>query len=417
MSFESLISWRQLRPLRGGNVLSGAKLAIVGVILGVATLMLVLAVWTGYESTIKERILGINSHIVVLKYGAGFKAYRDAREKVLAVSGVVAASPFMLRECMLGGEHSMAGALVKAVDPATATTATLLAENVKAGKGKLEWLFKPETLPGNEETKLPAIILGNELAKELEADVGDEIEWISPLGGGLGPSGPIPKGQTARVAGIFHAGMYEYDNKFAYVTLASAQDFFDTGDEVSGLDVRLEELEMALPVAGRLLQVLGGYPYRTRTWMEMNKNLLSALALEKTVSKIIVGFISLVAAFVIVGTLLTMVLEKKKDIAILKAMGATNGSVMRIFIVLGLGIGLFGTLVGIGLGYGLTVAAGFLNIGIDPSVYYLQELPVEVRLVDLVSIVLSALTLSLLATVLPSWTASRLRPADAIRYE
>jgi len=417
MSYESLISWRQLRPLRGGSVLSGAKLAIVGVILGVATLMLVLAVWTGYESTIKERILGINSHIVVLKYGPGFKAYRDAREKVLAVDGVVAASPFMLRECMLASDDAMSGALVKAVDPATATTATLLAENVHAGKGKLEWLFEPKAMPDNGESKLPTIILGNELARELEADVGDQIEWISPLGGGLGPSGPIPKGQTAMVAGIFHAGMYEYDNKFAYVTLASAQEFFESGDEVSGLDVRLETLEQAGPVAGRLLQVLGGYPYRTRTWMEMNKNLLSALALEKTVSTIIVLFITLVAAFVIVGTLVTMVLEKKKDIAILKAMGATNGSVMRIFILLGLGIGLFGTLVGLGIGYGLTVVAGFLNIGIDPSVYYLKELPVEVRVLDLVVIVLSALVLSLLATVLPSWTASRLRPADAIRYE
>ncbi|NOZ88234.1 MAG: ABC transporter permease [Deltaproteobacteria bacterium] len=417
MGYELKMSWKHLRSRKRNGFLSVITyISIAGVALGVATLMLVMAVWTGYEKEIRNRILGISAHVVVLKYGPGFKLYREARKKVLKLNGVVAATPFMLRECMVSSKSKAVGALVKAVDPATVTGATSLAQNIKAGKGKIEWLFHPETMPGNDGG-YPGIILGSEMARELGVKLGEKIEWISPLGGGITPSGPVPKGMNVMVAGIFHSGMYEYDDKFAFVTLKTAQDFFNTGDEVNGLDLKLADMNQADAVASRVLKVLGGYPYRTRTWMEMNRNLMSALKIEKTVSSILLLFIILVAAFNIVSTLILMVLDKGKEIAILKAIGATDGSIMKVFLYQGLVIGITGLVLGISAGYGLCVIAKAMNIGIDPSVYYLSSLPVEVQWHEMWMIVAAALFTSLLATLPPSWKAARLRPADGIRYE
>ncbi len=275
----------------------------------------------------------------------------------------------------------------------------------------------PKAADADGAGTLPGIVLGKELAHSMKVMVGDRVNVVSPLGGELGPTGPMPKSRPFKVAGIFFSGMYEYDAKFAYIALPEAQKFFGLGASVTGLELKTDDIDNTRQITRQILQTLDGYPYRTKDWGEMNRNLFSALRLEKLVMAVILGFIVLVACFNIVSTLIMMVLEKGKEIATLKSMGATDTSVMKVFVLEGLMIGLLGTAVGLVLGYLACLVVDKVGIHLDAEVYYIDKLPVKIDALQFAGVAFLAILLSYLATIYPATRASRLAPVDGLRNE
>ncbi len=260
----------------------------------------------------------------------------------------------------------------------------------------------------------PGIIIGAELAKNLRLYVGDDVNVVAPLGG-MSPAGPIPKSKPFRVAGIFYSGLYEYDNKFAYVTIPAAQRFLGLSDEITGVEIKVNGLEDATPLAEAIRVRLGKRGHLIKDWKQRNVNLFSALKLEKLVMFIVLTFIVLVASFSIVTNLNMVVLEKLREISALKAMGATNSSVMRIFLYSGLYIGVIGMLAGVLAGVGICVFLAYVGLPLNPEIYYISKLPVRMNPVDIGIVALSGVGLSFLATIYPSMLAARLKPADGLR--
>ena len=423
-------------------------ISIGGVATGVWALTVVLSVMSGFEADLKRKILGAHAHGVVLKYGQNdFTEWKQARDRVLNVPGVTAAAPFLYNEVMLSAGNNLTGSVLKGIDPATVGTVTDLSRDME--EGKLEWLSHPDEIPESRHPRasslplapgagpaaepgsgkgagppaevrprerMPGIVVGRELARSLRARVGDVVNVVSPFGD-IGPAGPQPKSRPFRVAGIFYSGMYEYDAKFAYLDLGEAQRFFGTGDSVTGLELRVADVDAARPVMRRVLLALDGYPYRTKDWGEMNRNLFSALMMEKVVMAVILGFIVLVASFIIVATLVMLVLEKTREIAVLKSMGAGLPSIMKIFVAEGLVIGAVGTAFGILLGLGTCLLVDKVGIPLDPEVYYISNLPVLIEPGQFTLVALTALGLSYLATIYPACKAARLKPVDGLRSE
>jgi lipoprotein-releasing system permease protein len=401
-------------------------ISIGGVAIGVWALTVVLSVMSGFEADLKGKILGHNAHGMVLTYGQDeFGDWKSAREKALAVKGVVGATPFLYNEVMLSTGQNLTGAIVKGVDVGTIGTVTDLPRSMQ--DGSLDGLVHPEQVPAPSRPPdepdrprsgraLPGIVVGRELAHALRVFVGDEVNVVSPFGD-LGPAGPQPKSRPFRVVGIFYSGMYEYDAKFAYLDLAEAQRFFGVGDTVTGLEIKVRDVDAAKPVLGRIVYALGGWPFRAKDWGELNRSLFSALQMEKLVMAVILGFIVLVASFIIVATLIMQVLEKRREIAVLKSMGAGVPSVMKIFVAEGLVIGAVGTLFGLLLGLGTCLLVDKVGIPLDPEVYYISNLPVLVDPAQFGLVALAALVLSYLATLYPATKAARLHPVDGLRSE
>lgn len=278
---------------------------------------------------------------------------------------------------------------------------------------------RPARNPALEQDRklLPGIIIGQELARALRLYVGDEVNVVAPLGA-LGPTGPMPKARPFRVAGIFYSGMYEYDMKFTYVALPAAQKFLGTGDTISGFEVRVKNLDLAPTIAMDLRKSLGAdRGLRVRDWQELNSRLFGALALEKLAMFIALGIAILVASFCIAGTLTLMVQEKGREVAILKAMGASDRTVVGVFLIEGELIGLLGTTLGLFLGYMLCFAAEHFGIRMNPEVYYIDRLPVHVDVTEFALVGIVANLVCLVITIYPALLASRLRPLDALRYE
>ena len=414
MSYEMFIGLRYLRAKRKQTFVSLITLiSIAGVMVGVTALIVVIAVMNGFKEDLRDKILGVTSHVVISRFDGNISKYQEVRAKVGEVSGVNAATPFIYTQVMISSRKAISGAVLRGIEPKTASKVINLPKNMRAGSlEELEAENKPE---GMRST--PGIILGNELARNIGASRGEPVTVISPLGR-LTPLGRVPRSQTFRVAGIFDSGMYEYDSTIAYVSLWAAQRFLGIGDRVTGIEVRVDDIYEADRVARAIGKALGGYPYWSRDWMRMNKNLFSALKLEKIVMFIILTLIILVAAFNIVGTLIMVVIEKTRDIAILKSMGATRRSIMKIFMIEGAVIGLVGTLLGLLGGYTLcTLLATYKFIELPSDVYYISTLPVQMNPLDVALIALAAIVITLAASVYPAWQASRFDPAEAIRYE
>jgi lipoprotein-releasing system permease protein len=414
MSYEMFIGLRYLRAKRKQTFVSLITLiSIAGVMVGVTALIVVIAVMNGFKEDLRDKILGVTSHVVISRFDGNISKYQEVRAKVEEVSGVNAATPFIYTQVMISSRKAISGAVLRGIEPKTASKVINLPKNMRAGSlEELEAENKPE---GMRST--PGIILGNELARNIGASRGEPVTVISPLGR-LTPLGRVPRSQTFRVAGIFDSGMYEYDSTIAYVSLWAAQRFLGIGDRVTGIEVRVDDIYEADRVARAIGKALGGYPYWSRDWMRMNKNLFSALKLEKIVMFIILTLIILVAAFNIVGTLIMVVIEKTRDIAILKSMGATRRSIMKIFMIEGAVIGLVGTLLGLLGGYTLcTLLATYKFIELPSDVYYISTLPVQMNPLDVALIALAAIVITLAASVYPAWQASRFDPAEAIRYE
>jgi lipoprotein-releasing system permease protein len=400
-------------------------ISIGGVAIGVWALTVVLSVMGGFEGDLKKKILGTQAHGVVMKYGeAEFTEWEDVRTRLAAVPGVRGATPFLYNEVMLASGGNLTGAILKGIDPDTVGTVTDLASNIQ--DGRLEWLKNPgaiarRSLPGEAaappaKRPLPGIVIGRELARGLRVFVGDTVDVVSPLGD-LGPAGPQPKSRSYRVAATFYTGMYEFDSKFAYLDLREAQRFFGAGDAITGIEVKVAEVDLARATLSRALTTLGGYPYRAKDWGEMNRNLFSALMMEKVVMAVILLFIVLVASFIIVATLIMLVLEKTREIAVLKSMGGSVASVMKIFVAEGIVIGGIGTLFGLTLGFGTCLLIDKVGIPLDPDVYYIDNLPVLMDPAQFGFVALAAMALAYLATLYPATKAARLRPVDGLRSE
>ncbi|MDH3555331.1 MAG: lipoprotein-releasing ABC transporter permease subunit [Deltaproteobacteria bacterium] len=414
MSYELFIGLRYLKAKRKQTFVSLITLiSIAGVMVGVTALIVVIAVMNGFKEDLRDKILGVTSHVVISRFDGNISKYQEVRAKVGEVSGVNAATPFIYTQVMISSRKAISGAVLRGIEPKTASKVINLPKNMRAGSlEELEAENKPE---GMRST--PGIILGNELARNIGALRGEPVTVISPLGR-LTPLGRVPRSQTFRVAGIFDSGMYEYDSTIAYVSLWAAQRFLGIGDRVTGIEVRVDDIYEADRVAKAIGKALDGYPYWSRDWMRMNKNLFSALKLEKIVMFIILTLIILVAAFNIVGTLIMVVIEKTRDIAILKSMGATRRSIMKIFMIEGAVIGLVGTLLGLLGGYTLCkLLATYKFIELPSDVYYISTLPVQMNPLDVAIIALAAIVITLAASVYPAWQASRFDPAEAIRYE
>jgi lipoprotein-releasing system permease protein len=412
MNFELFVSLRYLLAKRRQTFISLVTfISIAGVAVGVMALIVVLAVMNGFQNELRERILGITSHIVVTSLKGSIEDYRDVIARVEKEPDVVAATPYIYAQVMVSSQRGLSGAVVRGLDPESAGKVVNIGRNLKEGQlADLASVFDEQISP------YQGIILGTELAKNLGVRLHDWINVLSPAAR-LTPMGRAPKTQVFRVVGIFESGMYEFDSTLAYVGLAVAQQFLGLGDVVSGVEIKVNDIYKADRITNSLQAKLG-HPYWIRDWMQMNRNLFAALKLEKAAMFIILTLIILVAAFNIISSLIMLVMEKTRDIAILKAMGANDSNIRRIFVLQGLIIGVFGTTLGLGGGYGL---CGLLKkyeiIKLAPDVYNIPTLPVRMETLDVVVIAVAAIIICLLATIYPSWQAARLDPAEALRYE
>ena len=422
MKYELRVSLRQLVSRKSQKFISLITLiSIGGVALGVMALIVVIAVMTGFGKDLRDKILGTNSHIVITSFDRdGMVDYEKIIREVKTVAQVKDAAPFILKHVMLSFGNRTSGVVIRGVDPKREGNVSDLQKNLTEGR-----LSDLENVPSsNSKIKRKGIILGHELSRSLGASVGDIIGMVSPTVR-MTPLGIIPNLKMVQVVGLFESGMYEYDANMAFVSLSSAQQMFGLRGKVSGIEIKVYEIDAAADIAG-IIQSKLGFPYLARDWMQMNKNLFSALKLEKIVMFIILILIILVAAFNIISTLFMVVMDKTKDIAILMAMGASRMSIMKIFSLQGLVIGLTGT--GLGCLAGFTIVPNINEIvgGIEnlfgikafPSdVYYLSELPSEIQYFDSFLIIIFSIVICFAASLYPAWRASRLDPVDGLRYE
>ncbi|MCL5024266.1 MAG: lipoprotein-releasing ABC transporter permease subunit [Nitrospirae bacterium] len=391
---------------RHKGVSFNTAISIGGVALGVMALLVVLSVMSGFHEDLQRKILGVNAHIVVLDYKGALPEYTQIDAKIRGLRDVVSVSPFVLGQVMISVGGKGQGVYLRGIDPSLEEKTTDIARHMK--EGSLSALDVKDGFPG--------IILGKELANRLGVFVGDAIHILSPTGE-IGPLGMLPRVKSFKVVGIFEVGMFEYDSNLVITGLKPAQGFFDLGNSVTGIEVRLSDIYKAPEVREKIQSELG-FPYHARDWMQMNKNLFSALKLEKFAMFVILVLIVLVASFNIVSTLIMNVIEKEREIAILKTMGATNGGIMAIFVFQGFIIGLIGTLIGLVSGYLLSyVLNTYELIKLPPDIYYLSHLPVKMNLSDFISVSLSAIIISFLSTIYPAWQAAKVNPIEPLRYE
>ncbi len=420
MPFELFIGLRYLKAKRKSTFISIITfISTAGVALGVMALIVVLAVMTGFENDLKEKILGTNAHIVVIRSDAPMDDYHAVMQKLKGFSGVEAVTPFIYNQVMLSSGKNVSGVVLRGIDVATDRQVTRLSKSIV--EGSIEDL-EPHKGQGIESP--PGLMVGKELAKHLNLFLGDRVDVISPMGT-ITPLGMMPRMKPFRVAGIFNTGMFEYDSTLAYVSLDQAQRFFDLGDTVTGIQLRVADVYHTDELARSINREMGR-GYNARDWMQMNKNILFALKTEKIVMFIILTLIVLVAAFGIASTLFMVVMEKTRDIAILKSMGATAASIMKIFVLEGLIIGIIGTVSGV-------ISGRLIAFNLEPiialiqkitgqnffnkDIYYLDHFPSLVVPSDVALISVTAILISFLATLYPAWQASRMLPAEALRYE
>ncbi|MCA2982031.1 MAG: ABC transporter permease [Myxococcaceae bacterium] len=430
-------------------------LSVGGVGVGVMALVIVLSVMSGFEADLQKKILGTNSHGVVMKYTPEMPEYAEVVEKIHRVRGITGATPFILNEVMVSSEGNISGSMIKGVDPKTVGSVTDLPASLGCEAGRpcqpMEALEDPTKIrarrlePGvgegaiddtpakppsplirdpmvelpaeaPDDSVLPGIVVGKELAASLRVVVGDRINVVSPLGGELGPNGPVPKSRPFRVAGVFYSGMYEYDSKFVYIHLREAQTFFGIKG-ASGVEVKVDDVDDARGIMKRIYDALDGYPYRTKDWGEMNRNLFAALRLEKLVMAIILTIIVIVAAGLIVATVIMLVLEKRKEIAVLKALGVPDGGIVKIFLSEGLQIGVVGSSLGLVSGLAWCLFIEKVGIKLDPQVYYIPALPVRIVPLQTVLAVVIAILVTFLASVYPALKASQVEPVEGLKSE
>jgi lipoprotein-releasing system permease protein len=511
LSYALSVGLRYLRSPKQKTISVITVIAVAGVALGVGALLSVMAITSGFQDAFRTKILGVNAHVLVLKYGLDFSEYDEVVAHTEELPEVLGAAPFVIHEMMFAKGDRLSNVLVKGIDPdRMRRVLDLPAQMVKGNleglrvadqgpptrdmlraKDPLDpeedlnaylwglWhepdsgvkpaapapavmpvppeLDKPRSepqhaarvhVPTPEEMEaalgdvqlpddareaelfgasktdanklLPGVIVGAALAENLGLELGDVVRIVSPLSGvdtSLWRDGGTPSALDFRITGVFQAGFQEYDSRLVYVDLHQAMRLVDRGDTATGVELRLSNIEDAPRIARELEADLGGGPYHTMDWRELNHNLFTALEVQKVILSLVIATIIFVAAFNVIATLIMVVLEKKREIAILKAMGAKDRSILAIFLVQGIVIGLVGTLLGIIIGGALTGYLSVYPFPLDPKVYLIDHLPVRISAMEFVNTVLIALSICVVAGLVPSYWAARLLPAEGVRYE
>ena len=461
--YPSFIGSRYLRSRKKSSISAIGIIAIVGVALGVASLSVVISISSGFQEEFTDKVLGVNSHLLVMKYGLDFIEYRDVMAKAKTLPEVKGVAPFVIQEMMISKGDKSAGVLLKGIDPALVGDVLDLPKHIVAGsidgirlKGATPARFPdsrtsltanmdpatkgdpadsvggdapdggtvaPEA--GSEEppdpSKIPGIVIGRTLAENMGVNIGDIVQVTTPLIGldvlGWEPSEDTPRTLPFKVVGLFYAGFLEYDTKLAYVDYYQAQRFFNHGDAVTGVELTLYDRYKAKKIDRKIKKILGQGPYHTVNWMMLNEHLFTALMIQKTALTMVLAIIVGVAAFNIIATLVMMVFDKRREIAILKSMGATRQGISRIFLHVGLFVGLIGISIGLAVGFGICLLLHEVGWPLDPSVYLIDHLPVRLEWMDFVMTALIAFVICQLATVLPALSASKLNPVDGLRQD
>jgi lipoprotein-releasing system permease protein len=408
--FEWFVALRYLRAKRKAKFISIITfISIAGVAVGVMALTVVLAVMNGFEGEIHSRIIGINAHVIILKFGnEPILRYDELTERIDRVPGVVAAAPFTYDKGVLQGRAGSDGVVIRGIDLAREATVTDILKNIDPPVANLA------TEPGG----IAKIIVGDEVAKRLQVGPGDTVAVSSPFDYTMTPMGLMPAVARFRVVSLFSSGMFEYDQSLVYIDLKEAQALFGMGDGVVGIAVKIDDPYNAPAEGAKIVEALGGFPYRSNNWIELNRNLFTWMKTEKRVMFWILSLIIMVAAFNIASTLIMVVMDKTKDIGIMKSMGATAQSILRIFVFEGLVIGVVGTIVGSIAGFTLaSLLDRYQFITLPGDVYPIETLPVDMQGSDFALVAVAAVAISFAAAVYPAWQAARLAPAEAIRRE
>jgi lipoprotein-releasing system permease protein len=416
MKFELFIASRYLRAKRRQAVISViTAISVVGVTAGVASLIIALAINNGFRQDLQERLLGSTAHVDLMRVQSdGIRDWRELLARMQRQPHVTAASPAIYEQVLISRGARATGAVIKGVLPEYDNKVSDILKSVKLGSAAA--IAPPANASAAEQSALPPIVLGKEMADDLGASVGSVVLVTSPQGE-LTPLGLIPKYVRFQVVGIFNSGFYDYDKSWAYARLGDAQQLFGLGDVVSVIEFKVDDLYQAGVIA-RQLEQAAGKGFMSTSWMEQNRALFRALRLERVVTFITIGLIVFVAALNILISLIMMVMEKTRDIAVLVSMGARKSQVRRIFIAQGVLIGVVGTVLGLIIGFGVSWLGGHYHfISLAPEVYSIDYVPFAPRAMDGLIVALVALGISLVATIYPSWTASRILPAEALRYE
>ncbi|MCL4533299.1 MAG: lipoprotein-releasing ABC transporter permease subunit [Deltaproteobacteria bacterium] len=411
MSFHTKIALHYLKPKNNSFISLLSLISIMGITIGVMALIVVISVMSGFDHALEKKVIGIESQVIVLNYNGFVNNYKSAVKKIRSVKGVKDVSPFIYTDVMITSSSTSTGSVLRGIDVNSEEKVTDLKKYLIKG-----------SLSGLNAKNENEIVLGKVLAQNLGVSVGDRVTIISPEGR-ITPFGVMPKTERFTVCGIINSGMYNYDSTFSFISVKNAQNFIGlSSNTVTGLEVKLNRLgsanALAKKIADKLNAGTAASSYYALSWEELNKNLFSAIKLEKLTMFVILFLIVLVAAFNIISTLIMVVMEKRKDIAVLKSIGASSKDIMIIFIAQGLIIGSIGTALGLISGF----LIGYLEetyhiISLPSSVYYITALPVRMTAGEFVIIGFCSIFLSFIATLYPSYKAGKIDPAEGVRYE
>jgi lipoprotein-releasing system permease protein len=413
------------------------SVSMLGVVLGVAALTVVLAVTTGFQQQFRDKVLGVNAHVIVLKSQTTFAEYRDVMKTAREIDpDVLAVQPFIFAEMLAtNGKGALSGVAIKGIDPKLVRGVLDLEKHMV--QGSVDTLLIEACPPGDAAsiparaaanvldkpkcTTNPPIIMGKELAHKLKAKIGDVVTVVVPLSNidfdAWRATASAPRTRKFTVTGIFYSGFDEYDRRLMYTSLIDTQDLVGRGDQVMGVELKVKDVDRAEEIAKRLEKALGGPPYQVQDWYELNHNLFMALKLQKLALVVILTLIIVVAAVNMVSALTMKVTEKTREIAIMKSMGSSSSSVALVFQVFGVAIGAGGTVIGVAIGLATCYVMSRYGYHLDPKVYLIDRLPIEVRPLEVVLMAGVTMAISVIATLVPSQSAASMRPVDGLRYD
>jgi lipoprotein-releasing system permease protein len=411
-AFERMVALRYLRARRREGFISViAGFSLLGIMLGVATLIIVMSVMNGFREELLSRILGVGGHITINSAVGPLKDYDAVVGRVRQVPGVVSASPLVEGQVLLTYRGNASGAVVRGVSAQDLARENLIAKNIKEGSFA--------DFKGTD-----TVLIGTRMAQRYGIFVGDTLTLLSPKGN-VTAFGTVPRTRSFKVVGVFEVGMFEYDSHFIYMPIEAAQSFFQMEGAVSAIEVRLDNPDAAPSLRGPIA-LAAATPVRVGDWQQANSSFFTAIQVERNVMFLILTLIIVVAAFNVISGLIMLVKDKGRDIAILRTMGATRGMVMRIFLLAGASVGFVGTVLGFGLGLVFCINIEHIRQLIQkltgtelfsPEIYFLSQLPAKIDAHEVATVVIMSFALSFLATLYPSWRAARLDPVEALRYE